>query len=146
MKIINPYLLFQGTCEEAFNFYKSVFGGEFTFMGRFGDMPPQEGKTVSDEQKNKIMHVSLPVSRDGVLMGSDTGDSPMPNVVGTNISLSITVDSQETADNYFSSLSAGGKTGMPMAKMFWGDYFGMCTDKYGVNWMISYNDQFKFPE
>jgi PhnB protein len=111
-------------------------------MGRFGEMPPQEGQTLPESDKNKIMHVSLPIGGDTVLMGSDTGGEWAKYfVAGNNISLSITADSKPDADRFFNSLSAGGKVTMPMARMFWGDYFGMFSDKFGIHWMISFNDQ-----
>ena len=138
MATINPYLTFLGDCEAAFNFYKSVFGGEFTYLGRFKDMPPQEGMELSEADQNKIMHVSLPISKETVLMGSDTGGEWAPNtVVGNNFSLSVTAEGKEQADEFFNKLSEGGKVTMPMQEVFWGDYFGMCTDKFGINWMIS---------
>ena len=112
MTIVNPYLTFLGNCEEAFNFYKSVFGGDFTYLGRFSEMPPQEGATLSEEDKNKIMHVSLPISKETVLMGSDAGGEWGPNtIVGNNITLSITVVSNDDADRFFNQLSGGGKAG-----------------------------------
>ena len=138
MTIINPYLTFQGNCEEAFNYYKEVFGGEFSYMGRFSEMPPQEGVTLSEEDGNKIMHMSLPISKETILMGSDSGGEWAPQmIVGNNISLSITAESKEDADRFFNMLSDGGKVTMPMDQTFWGDYFGMCTDKFGINWMVS---------
>ena len=141
MAIVNAYLNFLGNCEEAFQFYKSVFGGEFTYMARFGEMPPQEGYTVPESDKNKIMHVSLPIGGDTILMGSDTGgDWAKYFITGNNISLSITADSKADADRFFNSLSEGGKVTTPMAQMFWGDYFGMFTDKFGINWMVSFNE------
>ena len=141
MPVVNPYLNFPGSCEEAFNFYKSVFGGEFAYIGRFGEMPPQDGYTVPESDKNKIMHVSLPLSNGSVLMGSDTGAEWGKNsVVGNNISLSISVGSKDEADRIFNALSAGGKVTMPMSKTFWGDYFGMCSDRFDINWMMSYNE------
>ena len=141
MTAINPYLTFQGNCEEAFNYYKKVFGGEFNYMGRFSEMPPQEGVSLSEEDGNKIMHVSLPISKDNILMGSDSGGEWAPSmVVGNNISLSVNAENKEDADRYFNLLSDGGKVTMPMDKTFWGDYFGMCTDKFGINWMISFDE------
>ena len=138
MTDINPYLTFQGNCEEAFNYYKEVFGGEFSYMGRFSEMPPQEGVTLSEEDGNKIMHMSLPISKETILMGSDSGGEWAPQmIVGNNISLSITAESKEDADRFFNMLSDGGKVTMPMDQTFWGDYFGMCTDKFGINWMVS---------
>ncbi|MGI9551575.1 MAG: VOC family protein [Aurantibacter sp.] len=140
MKSLNPYLTFSDNCEAAFNFYKSVFGGEFTFLGRFSEMPPQEGVELSEEELNRIMHVSLQVGQT-TLMGSDTGGNWAPNmVVGNNFSLSIGAESKEEADDLFGKLSEGGKVTMPMAPTFWGDYFGMCTDKFDINWMISFNE------
>ena len=142
MASINVYLIFNGNCEEAFNFYKSVFGGEFPYVGRFGEMPPQEGmKPMSDEDKNRIMHVSLPISKETILMGSDTGGEWAPNYSqGNNFSISINTDTKEEADRLFNGLSAGGTATMPMNKTFWGDYFGMFTDKFGINWMVSFSE------
>jgi PhnB protein len=144
MATINAYLTFDGTCEEAFNFYKSVFGGDFPMVGKFGDMPPQEGMPpISDEVKNRIMHMSLPISAETVLMGSDTMPGIHDHQVGNNISLSINTDSREEADRIFNGLSAGGKVSMPLADTFWGAYFGMWTDKFGINWMVNYDDPAK---
>lgn len=144
MARINAYLTFDGTCEEAFNFYKSVFGGDFPMVGKFGDMPPQEGMPpISDEVKNRIMHMSLPISAETVLMGSDTMPGIHDHQVGNNISLSINTDSREEADRVFNGLSAGGKVSMPLADTFWGAYFGMWTDKFGINWMVNYDDPAK---
>lgn len=144
MATINAYLTFDGTCEEAFNFYKSVFGGDFPMVGKFGDMPPQEGMPpISDEVKNRIMHMSLPISAETVLMGSDTMPGIHDHQVGNNISLSINTDSREEADRVFTRLSAGGKVSMPLADTFWGAYFGMWTDKFGINWMVNYDDPAK---
>lgn len=138
MTVVNPYLNFQGNCEEAFNYYREVFGGEFSYLGRFGEMPPQEGVSISEEQANQIMHMSLPISKETILMGSDAGGEWAPKlVVGNNISLSITAETKEDADRFFAMLSDDGKVTMPMDQTFWGDYFGMCTDKFGINWMIS---------
>lgn len=143
MSQVNPYITFKGNCEEAFNFYKSVFGGEFAFIGRFKDMPPQEGKTMPEAEGNKIMHVSLPIGNT-ILMGSDTGGEWGPStIIGNNIAISISADSREDADQIFNGLAKGGQVSMPMADTFWGDYFGMCTDQFGINWMMSYNEQHK---
>lgn len=133
MAAINPYLTFNGRTEEAFNFYKSVFGGEFTTVMRFKDAPGDASK--SEEQGNKIMHVSLPIGS-AVLMGSD----PPPQMdvnMGNNISISVDVDSTQEADRIYNALAAGGKNIMPMANAFWGSYFGMLIDKFDINWMVS---------
>lgn len=132
---ISPYLSFNDNCEEAFNFYRSVFGGEFTTVMRFGDVP-SEHEGFDDHRK--IMHMELPIGQGTSLMGSDT-PAAFENIrPGTNFHISLRVDSPEEADRMFSGLSAGGKILMPMAQAFWGSYFGMLTDKYDVQWMISY--------
>lgn len=140
MATVNTYLNFSGNCEEAFNFYKSVFEAEFSYIGRFGEMPPQEGcEPMNEEFGNKIMHVSLPIGNT-ILMGSDTGGDWAPTFVqGNNFSISINADSKEEADVLFNGLSAGGMVTMPMADTFWGAYFGMFTDKFGINWMVNYD-------
>ncbi|MBX7047083.1 MAG: VOC family protein [Ignavibacteria bacterium] len=137
MMQLNPYLSFDGNTEEAFNFYKSVFGGEFAFVMRYKDVPadvPMPNKNPADD--NRIMHVSLPVGQ-SMLMASDAPSHLKLNQ-GNNLQISISVDSKEDADRIFSGLSAGGSVMMPMSDAFWGDYFGMFTDKFGVHWMISY--------
>jgi PhnB protein len=143
MTTVNVYLNFEGNCEEAFNFYKSIFGGEFSYLGRFKDMPPQEGiPSVTAEEGEKIMHVSLPISKETILMASDTGGEWCAKVTqGNNFSVSVNTDSQKEADRLFNGLSAGGKVTMPMEKTFWGSYFGMFTDKFGINWMVSFDEQ-----
>lgn len=141
MKTVNPYLNFEGDCKAAFELYRSVFGGEFSYIGTFGEMPPQEGMPpLPDSEKSKIMHVSLPINKETVLMGSDTSEAFGPKMItGNNISVSINTDSQKEADRLFKGLSEGGKITMPMEKTFWGAYFGMFTDRYGINWMVNYD-------
>ena len=118
MATVNTYLTFNGNCEEAFYFYKSVFGGEFAYIGRFGEMPPGDGFTIAESDKNKIMHVGLPIGST-TLMGSDTGGDWAPTFVqGNNFSVSINADSQDEADQLFKGLSAGGTVTMPMEKTF----------------------------
>lgn len=143
MTTVNIYLTFNGNCKEAFEFYKSVFGGEFPYIGRFKDMPPQEGqKALSAEDGEKIMHVSLPISKETMLMGSDTAGEWASNFsAGNNFSVSISTDSKEEADRLYKGLSEGGKQTMPMSKTFWSSYFGMFTDKFGINWMIGLDEQ-----
>ncbi len=139
MATIHPYLTFNGNCEEAFNFYKSVLGGEFTYLGRFEEMPPGSGPEVPENEKNKIMHVSLPVGNT-VLMGSDSSEAFGQAVnQGDNFAVSLDADSEEEAEKLFEGLSAGGAVTMPLGKTFWGAYFGMFTDKYGINWMVNYD-------
>lgn len=142
MASINPYLTFNGNCEEAFNFYKSVFGGDFAYVGRFNEMPPQEGKTMPEEEGNRIMHISLPIGNGAALMGSDTGGEWAQGYsAGNNFSISINAESKDEADKLFNGLAAGGQVTMPMSNTFWGSYFGMCTDKFGISWMMSYDGQ-----
>lgn len=145
MTIVNIYLTFDGNCQEAFNFYRSVFGGEFSYIGRFGEMPQQEGvPPISEELKNKIMHVSLPISKETMLMGSDVGGEWSSSYkVGNNYTISITTDTKQEAERLFNALSNGGQITMPLKDTFWGDYFGLFTDKFGINWMMSFNDQQK---
>ena len=141
MTTVNVYLTFNGNCLEAFNFYKSVFGGEFPYLGYYKDMPSEGGNPCSPVDVDKIMHISLPISQETMLMGSDTGGEWATSFVqGNNFSLSISADSKESADRLFSGLSAGGIVTMPMDSTFWGDYFGMLTDQFGINWMISFNE------
>ena len=137
MATVNAYLNFEGTCEEAFHFYRSVFGGEYGYVGRYSEMPSEE--PLPEEDKQKIMHMSLPIGNT-VLMGSDSAGQWGGNtVVGNNVSLSINTNSREEADRIFKGLSNGGTVTMPMNETFWGSYFGMFTDKYGINWMVSYD-------
>ncbi len=141
MATVNAYLTFNGNCEEAFSFYKTNFGGEFTYIGRFKDMPADAGKPVPAGDQEKIMHVCLPISKETMLMGSDTGGEWAPSFTqGNNFSISIHASTKEEADKLFGGLSSGGRVTMPMNKTFWGDYFGMFTDKFGINWMISFNE------
>jgi PhnB protein len=137
MPTVNPYLTFNGNCEEAFNFYKSVFGGEFLRVNRFKDMPPMPGgQEMPDSAKEKIMHISLPIGKETILMGSD-GNPMMGKVtIGQQMSLSLSADSKKEADKIFNSLAAEGKVTLPIADMFWGSYFGMLIDKYGFTWMV----------
>lgn len=141
MPSVNVYLTFNGNCEEAFNFYKSVFGGEFPYVGRYKDMPQEGGKPIAPEEGERIMHMSLPIGNGTMIMGSDTGGEWASSYKpGNNFSISINADSKEEADRIFNGLSAGGQVAMPMNKTFWGDYFGMWADKFGINWMMSFNE------
>ncbi|MGB7785365.1 MAG: VOC family protein [Salinimicrobium sp.] len=142
MEAVHPYLTFHGNCEVAFEFYKQVFGGEFTYLGRFSDIPPGQGMEVPESEKDKIMHVSLPLGKNTILMGSDAGGDWGKQVkMGNNMALSITAESKEEADRIFDALAKGGEVIMPMGDVFWGSYYGMCKDKYGISWMISYGQE-----
>ncbi len=139
MAAINPYVCFNGNTEAAFDFYKSVFGGEFTTKVRFSEMPPSE-HPMPASAANQIAHVSLPIGKGDFLMGSDApeGFGP-PLTIGNNFSVSISTDSEAEADKLFNGLSAGGKISMPIGKAPWGSYFGMFTDKFGIGWMVGYD-------
>lgn len=141
MVAVNVYLTFDGNCEEAFNFYKSVFGGEFAVFTRFNEMPSVEGQpAMSESDGNLVMHVMLPISAETSLMASDTGSAWSSNFKqGNNCSLSINTTSKDEADHLFNGLSAGGQITMPLEQTFWGAYFGMFTDKFGVHWMVNYD-------
>ncbi len=138
MLSINPYLNFQGNTEEAFNFYKSVFGGEFVMLQRFSDTP--HGATIPENERNKIMHVALPIGQNLILMGTDVLESMGQKAEpGTNFSLAIGPSSEEEAEDIFKKLSAGGQVTMPLEKTFWNAYFGMLKDKFGIHWMVNYD-------
>jgi PhnB protein len=141
MAIVNIYLTFNGNCEEAFNLYKSVFGGEFRFVGRFKDMPPQEGQpAIPAEHGNRIMHITLPISKETLIFGSDTGGEWAADYKeGNNFTISITAGSREEAERIFNGLSKDGQVTMPLGKTFWSECFGMLKDKFGINWMMSYD-------
>jgi PhnB protein len=135
---INPYLNFAGNAEEAFSFYKSVFGGEFAMLQRFKETP--EADKVPAEEQDKLMHVALPIGGN-VLMATDALESMGQKLaVGNNIALSLSVESQAEADRIFAALSPGAKIDMPLQKTFWGAYFGMLTDKFGIQWMVSFDE------
>ena len=138
MATINPYLTFNGNCEEALNFYRSVFGGDFEYVGRFKDMPSET--PVPDAEKEKIMHISLPISDETTLMDSDSSEAfGGAAQEGSNFSISINASSKEEATRIFNELSVGGTIKMPLEDTFWGSLFGMFTDKYGIHWMVGYD-------
>ena len=133
---VNPYLNFNGNTEEAFSFYRSVFGGDFLQVLKFGETPEKD--KIPAEAQDKIMHISLPVGNGTVLMATDALESMGQKLrPGNNFHLSVEADSKAEAEKYFNGLSNGGKVTMPLADTFWGAYFGMVTDKYDINWMVS---------
>lgn len=138
----NTYLNFSGKTEEAFIFYRKVFGTEFS-MGfkRMGEIPPgPEMPKLSDAEKNLVMHVELPILGGHVLMGTDTIESMGHKlVVGTNVSISLEPDTRVETERLYKALSAGGKVSMELQDMFWGAYYGAFTDKFGVQWMVNCN-------
>jgi len=143
MAQINPYIHFNGNAEEAFTFYKSVFGGEFARISRFKDLSIP-GFSVSEEEANNIMHIALPIGNSSVLMGSDTPAFMGKHNENENRSkISISAESKEEADQLFTRLSAGGIIEMPIAESPWGSYFGMFRDKYGIEWMVDFDKSIK---
>lgn len=138
MAAVNPYLNFVDNCEEAFNFYKSVFGGEFHGgIMRFGDNPPEF--QPAENEKQKVMHVNLPIGKNTSLMGSDTPGEMGAVTAGNNYSIAVHPESAEEAKHLFDGLSAGGTVTMPLGKTFWAELFGMFTDKFGIQWMVNYD-------
>ena len=136
---LNTYLHFNGNCREAFEFYRSVFGGEFAILETFGGGPAD--MSVLEEEKNNIMHVSFPIGT-SVLMGSDVPSNfGAPPEMGNNFSISCSTQSKEETDNLFAKISEGGTVTMQPADMFWGSYFGYCIDKFGINWQFNYEQQ-----
>ena len=139
MATINPHVNFNGNAEEAFNFYKSVFGGEFSRLVRFGQMASADF-AVNEKEANKIMHIALPIGASNELMGND-----VPSFMGTvneqenRSKIAVIVESKEEADTIYHGLSAGGDVEMPISDSPWGSYFGMFRDKYGIEWMIEFN-------
>lgn len=141
MTKLNPYLNFGGNAEEAFNFYKSVFGGEFSSMVKFKDMPT-EGAPVSEADGDKIMHMALPIG-DELLMASDALESFEQTVTpGNNSYISVHPATKDEADRIFNALSEGAEIEMPIDDQMWGDYFGSLKDKFGIGWMVNYNSTY----
>ena len=142
MALINPHINFNGNAEEAFNFYKSVFGGEFAMIMRFKDLP-NPGFQIPEHEANKIMHIALPIGKN-VLMGND-----VPEVLGcvneneNRSKIAIGAESKEEADKLFNGLSEGGQVEMPISDSPWGSYFGMFRDKYGIEWMVDFDPRYK---
>jgi PhnB protein len=141
MALINPHINFNGNAEEAFNFYKSVFGGEFAMVMRFKDLSNPEFQ-VSENEANKIMHIALPIGQN-VLMAND-----VPEFMGkvneneNRSKISISAESREEADKLFTGLSADGSVEMPIGDSPWGSYFGMFRDKFGIEWMVDFDPKY----
>ena len=141
MALINPHINFNGNVEEAFAFYKSVFGGEFAMLIRFKDMANPEFP-VAEKEANKIMHIALPIGRN-LLMANDVPEiMGRTNEIENRSKISISTESKEEADKLFSGLSAGGQIEMAIADSPWGSYFGMFRDKYGIEWMVDFDPNY----
>ncbi|PKP01231.1 MAG: VOC family protein [Bacteroidetes bacterium HGW-Bacteroidetes-6] len=138
MTTTNIYLTFNGNCEEAFLFYKSVFGGEFNYLGHYSDMPSKE--PLPEEMGKKVMHVGLPIGGDTMLMGDDASTffGGTTAIAGNNISIMVSPDNENEARRIFEALSVGGTIQQDLQVMFWGDLFGAFTDKFGIPWKIAY--------
>lgn len=143
MAQINPYIHFNGNAEEAFNFYKSVFGGEFAMVMRFKDLNIP-GSIASESEANKIMHIALPIGQHDILLGSDSPAAlGVHNLNETRSKISINAESKDEADHLYNGLSADGSIEMPIADSPWGSYFGMFRDKFGIEWMVDFDPKYK---
>jgi PhnB protein len=147
MAQINPYIHFNGNSEEAFRFYKSIFGGEFSMIMRYKDMASDPNNPVTESEANKIMHIALPIGKSNVLMASD-----VPAFMGqvnedeNRSKIIISTKSKEEADKLFNGLSTGGKVEVPISDSPWGSYFGMFRDKYGIEWMVDFDLKYSEPK
>lgn len=141
MATTNSYLTFDGLCEEAFAIYKATFGGEFTHLSRFNEIPASEGYIVSQSDMHKILHIALPIGNT-VLMGCDAGDEYGDSLVqGNNFAVSVSTSSKEEAQTIFDKLSQYGQVSQSLADTFWGAYFGSIVDQFGINWRISFDEK-----
>jgi PhnB protein len=138
MTKLNPYLFFDGNCEEAFIFYRSVFRREFKYLGRYKDVPNTD-RHIFKENDEKIMHVTLPISAETTLMGSDNTELNAEPGSNNGFALYINTDSKAEAERIFNELSIGGQIKVSMTETFWGSYYGILKDKFGVNWKITFD-------
>jgi PhnB protein len=136
MTVLNPYLGFDGDCEEAFTLYQSIFGGELD-INRYSEMPPDT--PVDPAAADRIMHVSLPLADGQVLMGSDRPPGTGTTTFGNSVAISVTPSSAADGQRIFEALAAGGEVQMPYERQFWGADYGMCRDRFGINWMVNYD-------
>ena len=142
MALINPHINFNGNAEEAFDFYKSVFGGEFAMVMRFKEMASPQNP-IAEKEENKIMHIALPIGKN-ILMGND-----VPEILGrvneneNRSKIAISAESKDEANKLFNGLSAGGNIEMPIGDSPWGSYFGMFRDKFGIEWMVDFDPKYK---
>ncbi len=144
MAAVHPYLMFKTNCKEAFDHYKTVFGGEFESVIHFKDMPMGE-EPVPEHVADLIMHIALPLGNGHMIMGSDSPEGFAPKLTpGNTVNLSVLVNSREEADRIHAGLAEGGRVKEPMADAPWGDYFGMLTDRFGIDWMVSFDPTGKY--
>lgn len=139
MAIVNAYLSFNGNCEKAFEFYKSVFDKDFKYIGRYKDVPEVARQYFPNCKEEHIMHIGLPISDETILMGADIIDIDRKEMNAYNFfSLYVSTESKEEANRLFNLLSKDGEIILPISEQFWGSYYGICMDKFGVNWKISF--------
>ncbi len=144
MKAANPYLNFSGNTEEAFSFYRSVFGGEFLAVVRFKDFRGN-AMQIPEGERDKIAHIALPLGDGNILMGTDVLPSQGHALtLGNNVYLNLEADSEEEAERLFNALSTGGRIEMPLQKTEWAEKYGICADAFGVQWMVNYTGSQQF--
>jgi PhnB protein len=144
MKAVNPYLNFKGNTEEAFNFYKTVFGGDFQGLMRFKDFG-ENTMGIAERDLDKIAHIALPLGGGALLMATDVVDGmPGKFIVGTNFYITLEPDAPDEAKALFNALSAGGSTEMPLQATQWAELYGICADRFGVQWMVNYTGNVQF--
>ena len=138
MALINPHINFNGNAEEAFTFYKSVFGGEFAKIIRFKDLASAEF-SVPEHEENKVMHIALPIGKNNVLLANDVPEfMGQVNEAENRSKIFVTAESRQEADKLFNGLSAGGTVEMPIGDSGWGSYFGCFRDRYGIEWIVEF--------
>jgi PhnB protein len=139
MTRLSPYLGFDGNCEQAFELYRSVFGGEFSGVSRYSEAPPDSaGPPGAPIDGDKIMHIALPIGDGQAIMGSDRPPGMGATTFGDSVAISVFPDSSEEGHRIFDALSAGGEVSMPYERQFWGDDYGMLIDRFGIHWMVDY--------
>jgi PhnB protein len=146
MSKVSTYLNLARNTEQAFVYYRSVFGGDFAGQGimRFKDVPPAEGMPLPEADKNLIMHIELAITGGHLLMGTDAPGSMGFNInVGNNVHIMLDMDTRAETNNLFEALATGGKITQPLQDQFWGAYYGSCTDKFGIQWMFNCNEKVK---
>lgn len=139
MAVVNVYLYFNGNCEAAFEFYRTVFQKEFKFIGRYRNVPEAARHHFPNCEDEHIMHIGLPISNETILMGADIMDATRQEQNAAQFfSLYVSTESKEEADRIFDSLSHEGVIKLPISDQFWGSYYGICMDQFGINWKISF--------
>ncbi len=141
MTSVNTYLYFNGHCEKAFEFYSSVFKREIKYMGRYKEISEDARRNFPNCEDEHIMHVGLPISKETILMGADIIEEPKKDDEAKHFSLYVSADSRQEASYLFAALSEGGEVKLPIADQFWGSYYGICLDQFGISWKISYSQE-----